>query len=192
MARPRSPETELARVLTHPLRPRILELLNARGEASPNQMANELGVPVGTISYHTRLLRNIGWIELVRTEPRRGAVEHFYRAAVRPVVEDEQWETLPIGVRRRLAGLTIGQILRAAVSAADAGGFDRAHAHAVRLPLELDEQGWRELSAVLTHASDEAIRIQERCNERRKGVSTDEPERSELAILHFEGPWKNF
>jgi DNA-binding transcriptional ArsR family regulator len=84
MARMDSPEAQVARILSHPLRPRILQILALRGEASPNEIAAELDVPLGTLSYHTRLLRESGWIELVREVPRRGAVEHFYRAVPRP------------------------------------------------------------------------------------------------------------
>jgi DNA-binding transcriptional ArsR family regulator len=79
-----SPDAQIARVLSHPLRPRILQILTLRGEASPNEIAAELDVPLGTLSYHTRLLRDAGWIELVREVPRRGAVEHFYRAVRLP------------------------------------------------------------------------------------------------------------
>jgi DNA-binding transcriptional ArsR family regulator len=84
MARMDSPEAQVARILSHPLRPRILQILTLRGEASPNEIAAELDVPLGTLSYHTRLLRDSGWIELVREVPRRGAVEHFYRAVRQP------------------------------------------------------------------------------------------------------------
>lgn len=186
MAQPVSHES-LARVLTHPLRPRILELLAARGEASPNEMAAELDVPLGMLSYHTRLLRDLGWIELVRTEPRRGAVEHFYRSVVRPFVDDDGWERLPVGVRRRLAGMTIGQILRSAAEATQSGGFDQPGAHVDRLWLELDEEGWIELSEVLSGVLEEAARIQERSNARRSARGRGTPEGSELALLHFGG-----
>ncbi|MGH2948705.1 MAG: helix-turn-helix domain-containing protein [Solirubrobacteraceae bacterium] len=179
-------------MLTHPLRPRILELLVVRGEASPNEMAAELAVPIGTISYHTRLLRDLGWIELVRTEPRRGAVEHFYRPVVRPLVEDAQWERLPVAVRRRLAGMTVGQVLQAAAAAAEAGGFDLQGAHVDRLPLELDEDGWRELSELLVGVMKEAMRIQERSNARRSSRAPEDQRPSQLAILHFAGPWGKF
>ena len=32
-------------------------------------------------------------VELVRTEPRRGALQHFYRATARPILDDDQWRT---------------------------------------------------------------------------------------------------
>jgi DNA-binding transcriptional ArsR family regulator len=181
-----SPDAQIARVLSHPLRPRILQILTLRGEASPNEIAAELNVPLGTLSYHTRLLRDAGWIELVREVPRRGAVEHFYRAVVRPSVDDAQWEQLPVGVRRRLASMTIGQVLRAAASVNDSGAFDAPGSHVDRMVLELDEQGWQDLSAVLVGALEEAGRIQDRSNERRSSRGPAAVRRSELAILHFE------
>jgi DNA-binding transcriptional ArsR family regulator len=172
-------------VLSHPLRPRILSLLAARGEASPNELASELGVPLGTLSYHIRLLRDLGWIELAHTKPRRGAVEHFYRPVVRSLIDDLQWERLPVSVRRRLSSLTVEQILRSAATAATEGGFDRPGAYVVRTWLELDEQGWHELSDALMRVLEEAGRIQDRSNERRTDRSADAVEGSELALLHF-------
>ena len=185
MARLDSPDAQIARVLSHPLRPRILDILTARGEASPNEIASELGVPLGTLSYHTRLLRDYGWIELVREVPRRGAVEHFYRAVVKPQVDDAQWERLPLGIRRRLAAMTVGQVLQSAAAAADAGGFDQPSAHVGRMTLELDPQGWHELAEVLSGAVEEASRIQERSNERRSSRDPGAVRTSLLAILHY-------
>lgn len=64
----------------HPLRMRILRLLIDREEpASPNDMARRLGEPLGNVAYHVRILAEGGMVELVRTEQRRGALEHYYR-----------------------------------------------------------------------------------------------------------------
>jgi DNA-binding transcriptional ArsR family regulator len=190
MARIDTPDAQIARVLSHPLRPRILQILADRGEASPNEIAAELEVPLGTLSYHTRLLRDAGWIELVREVPRRGAVEHFYRPVMRLEIDDAHWERLPLGVRRRLASMTVGQVLQSAAAAAAAGGFDVAGAHADRVPLHLDEEGVHELSDVLVAALDEAVRIQQRSNERR-AADPGAARTSQLAILHFETPGEN-
>jgi DNA-binding transcriptional ArsR family regulator len=186
MARTDSPDAQIAKVLSHPLRPQILQILALRGEASPNEIASELDVPLGTLSYHTRLLRDSGWIELVREVPRRGAVEHYYRAVVNPHVDDSQWERLPLGVRRKLASLTVGQVLKSASAAATAGGFDAPGTHADRLPLELDDEGWRELSEMLSGALAAAGEIQERSNQRRTSRKKGSVRGSELAILHYE------
>jgi DNA-binding transcriptional ArsR family regulator len=187
MARPASPEAQLARVMTHPLRPRIMALLTVRGELSPNETANELGERLGTVSYHMRILRDAGWIELVRTEPRRGALEHFYRAVVRASLENDEWDRLPLTVRRRLAAMTVGQILRSAAEAAPEGGFDRPEAHVARVPLELDEQGWSELSRLLRDLHGQVAAIQERSNARRTSRKRGSVQSSQLAILHYAG-----
>ena len=54
------------------------------GEASPKELATQLGEKLGNVSYHVRILVRLGLIELVRETPRRGAVEHHYRSAPRP------------------------------------------------------------------------------------------------------------
>ena len=46
------------------------------------------------------MLRDYDCVELVRTEPRRGALQHFYRATARPNLDEDQWRTLPSGPRR--------------------------------------------------------------------------------------------
>src|SRR4051794_25939472 len=81
-------DERLAKALSHPLRPRILERLDEGGVASPNQLADALGERLGNVSYHVRILCELGLVELVRTEPHRGALEHFYRPKARPWLDD--------------------------------------------------------------------------------------------------------
>lgn len=69
----------LFRVLAHPLRMRILRALCAVGEPrSPNSLAEMFGERLGNVSYHVRFLLDAGVLTLTSTEPRRGAVEHYY------------------------------------------------------------------------------------------------------------------
>src|SRR3978361_784784 len=84
----------LLRAISHPLRPRLPGMLAGR-PASPNMLARELELPLGRVSYHIRLLSDLGAIELVRTEPRRGALEHFYRAVTRGWVREDDWARRP-------------------------------------------------------------------------------------------------
>src|SRR3954463_8266907 len=90
-------EARIAKALAHPLRARILERLGER-EASPGELADALGGPLGVVSYHVRMLREYPCVELVRTVPRRGALQHFYRATARPRLDHEQWRNLPPGL----------------------------------------------------------------------------------------------
>jgi DNA-binding transcriptional ArsR family regulator len=72
---------ERARAIGHPIRIDILMALDNSAEGmSPNQLSKLLHEPLGNVSYHVRhLLDNGKFIELVRTIPRRGAIEHVYR-----------------------------------------------------------------------------------------------------------------
>lgn len=74
-------DQRLVKAVAHPLRVEILETLVSDGELSPAQIATKLGRAPGNVSYHVNVLRDCKVLELVRTEPRRGALEHFYRPA---------------------------------------------------------------------------------------------------------------
>src|ERR1700754_4320360 len=78
--RPDAVDARVVKALSHPTRVRILELLQHRELASPVELATELGIPLGTVSYHVRRLEVLGFIELATRTQRRGAVEHHYRA----------------------------------------------------------------------------------------------------------------
>jgi DNA-binding transcriptional ArsR family regulator len=70
--------------LGHPMRRRILrEMLDAPGEVSPRELADELSEQLSALSYHVRVLAECGAVELVRTEQIRGSTQHFYRAVVK-------------------------------------------------------------------------------------------------------------
>ncbi len=81
---PMARSVEMARVLSHPLRVAILGRYNAQPKWSAKQLSLELGQPLGTVSYHMKKLREsvVGKRRLLvkcGEQPRRGAVETFYR-----------------------------------------------------------------------------------------------------------------
>src|ERR1700749_4823066 len=112
-------DPRLVKGLAHPLRIHILRVLESR-VASPSEIAEEIGAPLGNVSYHVRFLARVGLIELTSTKPRRGAVEHYYRA--------------------------VGRVSGAAAAS---GGFDRSDAVVTRREMLLDKQGFTELAAEL-------------------------------------------
>jgi DNA-binding transcriptional ArsR family regulator len=141
-------DPRVVKALAHPLRVRILSMLD-ESVLSPTQMATELEVPIGNVSYHTRQLLELGLIKLVRETPRRGAVEHHYTAEARPLITDEAWRNTPEIVRRAMVGATLEESAKAVNAAALTGGFSRDGAHVSRMPTPLDEQGWDEISRTL-------------------------------------------
>ena len=175
-------EARIAKALAHPLRAKILQRLGER-VASPGDLAAELGAPLGVVSYHVRMLRDYDCVELVRTEPRRGALQHFYRATARPNLDDEQWRSLPSGLRKELAGETIQEILSDLGEAADAGQLEDPELVITREPLELDERGFKKLNKLLAKTAEQARAIAAESAARGSEGTPVFP--TEVAILHF-------
>jgi DNA-binding transcriptional ArsR family regulator len=73
----------VARRSIYAVRVEILELVASRGdrEISPKEISRQKELGLSLTSYHVKQLREQGLLECVRTEPRRRAVEHYYRLA---------------------------------------------------------------------------------------------------------------
>ena len=180
-------DERVAKALSHRLRLRILERLTEHGVASPSELAAALGEPLGNVSYHVRMLRELDCLELVRTEPRRGALEHFYRGRVSPWLNDEQWAQLPATFRRKTLARTLSEILEAAAGAGRQGGFDGPDSHVSRIELAIDEAGSLEIAALLNETREAALRIHAASASRRaeRGLDASPPIVTELALIHL-------
>jgi DNA-binding transcriptional ArsR family regulator len=153
-------DSRLAKALAHPLRVQLLAALNQK-VASPNELAKQLDEPLTNVSYHVRMLHDLGCIELVDTEPRRGALEHYYRAIVRPFFGDKDWKRLPKNARGSISDAVLQLIWDDAAEAIKTGLFDeRDDRHLSRTVLALDEQGWDELHELLADTLERAMSIQ--------------------------------
>ena len=150
----------LAQVLAHPLREQVL--FEYQGEpTTPARVARRLDRPVNLISYHTRVLADHGCLALVRTERRRGAIEHFYRSTIAPWITDRDWHDVPRSLRRALVSATLRWLDEETREAAVNGGFDGRDAVLVRALFELDDEGIAAVGDVLQHAYHEVERIAE-------------------------------
>jgi DNA-binding transcriptional ArsR family regulator len=158
--------------------------------ASPNQLAQALGEALGSVSYHVRILRELDCVELVSTAPRRGALEHYYRATVRPGLDDEEWARLPSSVRRETLGRTLSEIFEEASKASLnlKGGHDDSETHMSRIALALDEQARTELSALLAQTHEAALHIHADSASRHAQYGPDGPPAiaTELWLIHFQ------
>src|SRR4051794_27842388 len=173
-------EARIAKALAHPLRARILQRLGER-VASPGDLAAELGAPLGVVSYHVRMLRDYDCIELVRTEPVRGALQHFYKATARPNLDEAQWRALPTSLRGELLGETIQAVVSDLAAAADAGSLDDPDVVLTRTLLELDGKALKKLNKLLAKTLEQALAIAAESAQRNSG----EVVATELATLHF-------
>lgn len=177
-------DRRLAKALSHPLRAHVLTILNER-VASPNQIATELEEPLGNVSYHVKTLAEMGCIELVNTEPRRGAIEHFYRAVVRPFFSDRDWRRLPPSARQGISDATLQMVWEDTSGALEAGRFDRrTDRHLSRSPLVLDDQGWEEVNELLLGTMHRVAEIEA---ESAKRLATDgDGFDTRVVLMHFE------
>src|SRR3712207_1984766 len=171
--------------MSHPLRNDILDVLNRR-VASPADIAEEIGAKLGDVAYHCTRLHELGAIELVRTEPRRGATKHFYRAALRTVIDDDLYASLPPSLRRQHAGEIIAELWKHLVAAGRADSFVRPDVHITLTPLDLDEQGAADVSTILEDALERIFEVQREVIDRRPpDAEPEDAVRTEAVLLHF-------
>ena len=185
---PEGLDDRLVKALTHPLRWRILEVLN-RGVSSPREISEELEAKLGDVGYHVRRLHDLGVIELVRTEQRRGAIKHFYKANSRAILDNEQGARLPKSARRQLQGQTLDAIWTHVRRAIKRTGFDRDDAHVSFTTFELDPRGYTDMVALVDETLERAMGIQAEVIGRRVEAGPDadavETVKTELVQLHF-------
>jgi DNA-binding transcriptional ArsR family regulator len=182
-------DPRLVKALAHPLRIHILRVLQSR-VASPSEIAEEVSAPLGNVSYHVRFLARVGLLELVDTRPRRGALEHYYKARGSVQITQKAWAQVPEIVKTAMVGSSLDQVVQDVSAAAAAGGFDHGEAVVNRRPLALDKQGFAELSAELSELlsrvsaieADSQKRIASGGDERNGEISAG------LVTLLFEAP----
>jgi hypothetical protein len=176
-----APDARIARLLAHPFRHRLLDEY-AGQVTSPSKVAAALGEPVNVVSYHTGVLLRAGCLELVRTERRRGATEHFYRTVERGEIDDDEWARLPVSTRRMVARRILDVVVRDASDAIPRGGMDLTTTHISRTPLALDDRGRTDLAAVLRSTLEAAQRIDAESRRRLDGPLQS----ADLVVLHFQ------
>jgi DNA-binding transcriptional ArsR family regulator len=180
----RTPDSTLGAAVAHPLRSRCLTLLADR-EASPAEIARELGIEVSKVGYHVSALAKAGLIEKVRERPVRGAVEHFYRATVEPSVADTAYADLGAEARRNFCRTTWSLVTANATTSLESGRMlERDDLHLTRVPIRADEQGWAEIAEAHLELFERVFEIQAASAE-RLGDHPDDPGISGLSVQAF-------
>jgi DNA-binding transcriptional ArsR family regulator len=178
-------DPSVIKALTHPLRVQILHSLEER-TASPSELADEIGAPLGNVSYHVRQLHSLGLIKLVKKTPRRGAIEHHYKALARAPISDEAWAGQPGLVKEAVVGTSLGAIGQAVNAAAAAGGFKRAEAQLVREEMTVDEKGFADISKELARTADRITKIRDDAERRLEKSSGDGARPANTVLMLFE------
>jgi hypothetical protein len=161
---------DAAKALAHPTRIRILMAMNApRRTMSPKVFADETGETIGNSSYHFRKLKKFGFLQLARTEPVRGATEHFYQPVKRALAWTHESDSLPPVVLDRVAATGLRGLVQDAGEAIDAGTFNDREDRALAYDKQwADERAWGELAKLFETTLGKAMEILCAADERRE------------------------
>ena len=181
-------DPRLVKALAHPIRVRALQLLEGR-TLTPKQIAAELDLPLENVSYHVRTLAKFGLIKLERRRMgRRGAVEHLYRTASRPRINAKTWEELPEFVKEAMMGAILGQVVHLATEALSHDGFTRPDSHLSRRPVVVDEEGFADISRIMSKALDDVSAAEAQAAKRLKREEHDDIRATVVTMLFESAP----
>jgi DNA-binding transcriptional ArsR family regulator len=147
-------EARMVRSAAHPVRAKALSMMAER-PTSPKEVAAAVGKPIGNVSYHISELERAQMVMLVKEEKRGGATEHFYVATT---LDDEAAGRIDPDQRALLARHGLHLIIADAAQAVESGTLSsRPDAQVARIPLYVDEEGWREIRDLYVEALEAAL-----------------------------------
>jgi DNA-binding transcriptional ArsR family regulator len=175
-------DERLLRALGHPARQRVLTLLNER-VATSAEIARDLDIPQREVEEHLHVLVENDAVEAGDAQK---SPSTWYRATIRPFLDDDHWARLPVDARRALFAQTIQQIVEHVAPAFAQDGFDDPRAHVSLTRIELDRRGWNEVADVLAGVLEEVMDIHSESVDRVIRGESDGAVSAELAVLLFE------
>ncbi len=176
----------LMKALAHPLRVQILDYLN-EGERSPRELEAELNEGLSQVSYHVKVLRDFELIEMTRTEPRRGAVEHYYRATERAFVPSDMAKAIPKSAQRIIGDGILEKIDKDVGASLKSGRFyARNDWHTSWTPADLDGKGCQDAEKLADEFVERYLKIEaESANRRVNGKDDGEHIWTTAAVIVF-------
>jgi hypothetical protein len=193
----RSPKENatVAEAVRHPLRVRILEVLNEQ-DMSPTEFVKRGHADfcfahrpdVSHVAYHFRELAGFGCLEAVGRQFSRGSVATIYRGVARNEFIGEVWTRLSAEEKRAMSRAVARGLIARIDGAFSAQTFNsRDDRHLWWFAMELDERGWAEAGAVLaeTFASIGRIRTEAKA---RLEDSAEAGVTATAGVLFFESP----
>lgn len=183
-------DLRFVKALDHVLRQHIL-LAAVTREVSPSELSEALGQGLSQVSYHVKVLREDcdGIIQETRTEPRRGAVEHYYRATSKTLFPAKAWRRLKKGLRAVVGAGQASDLFNDLADALQAGKLQGVDDRIIRTPLALDAEGRRNVRGIAERATKE-VEDEQRAVARRVQDQGGELTSYTFALLAFEAARK--
>jgi DNA-binding transcriptional ArsR family regulator len=186
-------DLRLIKALDHVLRQHIL-LAAVAGEVSPKTLSEALDEDLSQVSYHVKVLREDcdGMIEETRTEPRRGALEHYYRASAKALLPANAWRGLEKGLRAVVGAGQASDLFDDLTRALKVGKLQGANDYIARTPLVLDAEGARKVKAIAERAGEEVGDEQQAAAKRMEAANGNGGKAIgyTFALLAFEAAWE--
>lgn len=152
-------DSTLAVIAAHPIRVQVFFVLCER-TASASEIARELGEETNYVAKHIKKLEEIDAIELVDTEMVGIIEKKLYRAVERSFLSLEESEELGESERQALTMSVLRFVVADLAQAAGSGTFDsRPDRVLLRAPGVVDDQGFRELSALFDENYEKTVEI---------------------------------
>jgi AcrR family transcriptional regulator len=167
----RWPAKQAGQKARRPTRERLLSYLVSRSAALA-ELATHLDEPLETVSAELAALEHAGLIELSTEPGPDGQSKEVYSAPDMAEISTPEWERLDPDQRQRISAQILQVINTNTNLALEAGTFDaRTDRHLSQFSLRLDEQGWKDLGAILDTAFDavKETRAQSRARRQETG-----------------------
>ncbi len=179
-------ERRLGRAMSHPLRAKLLALLNTN-PASASELEEILNDPLSNISYHVRELWLWGLIEVVNTEQVRGATKTRYRGITKMQLTDDVFKAMPTETKDGIIFEAITEAFERAKSAVEGDTFARHdNSHIITVIPSVDQQGFDEIADLIAATYHRVEDIAAEAVNRQP-----DPEkrfRATVSLLSFESP----
>ncbi len=188
-------ESSLTEAVSHPLRVRILEVLN-EVDMSPAEFVDGGFADfffgrrpnVNDVAYHFRTLIQFGCLFVVDKRPSGGSVKNTYRGSVRAEFIGSDWTGLSEEEQREIAKTVLQGLIARVDGAVIADTINAREDRQISwFAMRLDERGWAEATRVLAAAYRLVKEISEDSDARLK-ESDETPISSTAAILMFPSP----
>lgn len=179
-------DEDLVKALSHPTRAHAFAVFTER-PASTSEIAAEVEEETGAVHHHVQKLLKLGCIEEVKSERRRGATEHYYRATARHYFDPDAWEAIPKKGRLDISMSVLRLISNDLSKALVAGTVDAVDRHLTRTRLAIDAEGFAAVHDLLDKTLEGLYKIREE-SLARLAKSDEAPVEASVSMMQFELP----
>lgn len=181
-------DPDIVVVTKDPLRVQIVSLATQRPIA-PSDFARDVGIPLNVASYHFRVLRQHGYLEIVEEVKVRGSTKHLHVATKRAFLSDADWGALEESLRPGVAGQALQDFNVRVAQAMETGTFyGREDVRLYWIPVDFDEVSWPEFVKLMAWACQEVDGLNDDTVKRRSKGESHGSFPATFAIAGFPSP----